>query len=346
MTTTFATTRETINSAELHAAVGQILSGYFQRPRRVTGLEQRPSEYGSSYHLEELEVRLEDGTVLSLMLKALGERALSEKARRAKPSFLRDSLREIETYRRVLGPSGIGPICYGVLTDAARGRHWLFLEKVLGVELYQSDSSATWQEAARWLGSMHAGLADAAEDLRRELPLLNYDQEFFRLWIERARTFFCAGESEQSRGVKSQVEWLAGMYERVLDYLIELPKTFVHGEFYASNVLVSGTGGGARVCPVDWEMAGVGSGLLDLAALTAGNWTEAEKSAMARAYYDALPTGGGWFQTFEDLLLALEYCRLHVCMQWLGWFGRRRPAPQHARDWLGEAVELAERLVR
>ena len=34
--------------------------------------------------------------------------------------------------------------------------------------------------------------------------------------------------------------------------------TFIHGEFYASNVLVNITGGKLRVCPVDWELAGWG----------------------------------------------------------------------------------------
>ncbi len=56
---------------------------------------------------------------------------------------------------------------------------------------------------------------------------------------------------------------LASAHERALARLAGLPAVFVHGEFYASNILVSP----GRVCPVDWEMAGIGPGVLDLAAL-------------------------------------------------------------------------------
>jgi thiamine kinase-like enzyme len=37
---------------------------------------------------------------------------------------------------------------------------------------------------------------------------------------------------------------------------------------------------GWRVCPVDWEMAAVGPGLIDLAALTAGWWTAHDSRAV------------------------------------------------------------------
>jgi Phosphotransferase enzyme family len=74
------------------------------------------------------------------------------------------------------------------------------------------------------------------------------------------------------------IEKLFGNYDRVVERLLEFPVTFLHGEFYASNVLVvCEEGEGWRVCPVDWEMAAVGPGLIDLAALTAGRWTADER---------------------------------------------------------------------
>ena len=109
--------------------------------------------------------------------------------------------------------------------------------------------------------------------------------------------------------------------------------TLIHGEFYASNVIVGQTATGLRVCPVDWEMAAVGPGLIDLAALTAGRWSATEKAALATAY--GAPA---------EFLPALDYCRLHLAMQWLGWAQDWSPPPEHAHDWLNEAVSLSEQL--
>jgi thiamine kinase-like enzyme len=109
-------------------------------------------------------------------------------------------------------------------------------------------------------------------------------------------------------------------------------------------VLVAETGGEVRICPVDWEMAAVGSGLLDLAALTAGQWTEEERTALALAYYGALPPAAR--QTLDEpaFLEALDWCRLQLAVQWLGWAPGWSPPAEHAHDWLGEALHLAGRL--
>jgi hypothetical protein len=62
------------------------------------------------------------------------------------------------------------------------------------------------------------------------------------------------------------------------------PLTVIHGEFYASNVLIDDGIDGIRVCPVDWERAAIGPALIDLAALTGGNWTEEQKRDMVEEY--------------------------------------------------------------
>jgi len=41
---------------------------------------------------------------------------------------------------------------------------------------------------------------------------------------------------------------------------------------------------------------------------------------------------------------ALDYCRLHLAVQWLGWAEHWAPPPDQARDWLGEALAAAGRL--
>ena len=88
-------------------------------------------------------------------------------------------------------------------------------------------------------------------------------------------------------------------------------------------------------------MAAIGPGQIDLAALTAGSWSEDARRSMALAYHAVLPAGP-W--TADALLDGLEYCRLHLAVQWLGWAEGWTPPPDHAHDWLGEALSVAERL--
>jgi hypothetical protein len=323
------------------------LGRYFGAPRRITGLERRPSAYSTSFAIEELDVRLDDGTGLRLLFKDLSRQALLETARRVKPAFLYDPLREIETYRIVLEPNRLGTAtCYGALVDRLAGRYGLFLEKVAGLELYQVGDFGTWQQVARWLAATHARFAGKTGRFARAARLLRHDADFYRLWIRRARASWDRQPSpRQSGDMRRGAERLIGNYDRVVERLAALPATFIHGEFYASNVLVQRTEGGLRVCPVDWEMAAVGPGLIDLAALAAGGWTADEKTAMALAYRAALAQAGGPPPAREEeLLTALDYCRLHLAVQWSGWSSGWSPPAEHAQDWLGEALGLAEKL--
>ncbi len=334
---------EAVDTAELCAELEYILSYHFGTHRRVTSLERRPSDYRSSFVLEELEVQLADGTILPLMFKDLSQQALLEGARRIRPDVLYNPRRELEVYRSLLMPNRLGTaICYGTVVDHTIGRYWLFIEKVPGQELYKVGEFATWQHVARWLAIMHARFVGENAKLAQTAQLLDYNSDFYWLWIRRAQAFL--DQNGQSRSVRNSIEWLARRYDRVVERLMTLPVTIIHGEFYASNVLVQPSAADIRVCPVDWEMAAVGPGLIDLAALVAGNWTHEQKMALAQAYYSSLIPTDGWAMTLETFITSLECCRLHLAVQWLGWFGRRRPLAQHAQDWLGEALCLAEQL--
>src|SRR5262249_13985070 len=143
---------------------------------------------------------------------------------------------------------------------------------------------------------------------------------------------------------RRRLGWLAARYERVVEVLVSLPRTLIHGEYYASNLLIQTECGPVRVCPVDWEMAAVGPGLIDLAALTAGRWTDTERAALCQAYRTAWPSQTAWVLQPDALPTLLDHCRIHLAVQWLGWSSRWIAPPEHQLDWLGEAVDLAERL--
>ena len=331
-----------INDDALREALQTTLSGHFGTPCHVTRLRCQPSMARSTFTLEELDVTLEDGTAIPLIFKDVHCGALVRDRQWAKPGFLCAPLREIETYRKILAPARLGTATYyGAVIDAQMGRYWLFLERVHGVDLQQSGWT-TWLQVAQWLADMHVRFTGATSRLSAEAPLLRYDAAYYRRWLRRARASLHSHVLAST--ARRDLDWLAPRHERAVEQLVALPATFIHGEFYASNVLIEQHADELRICPVDWELAAIGPGLIDLAALTAGDWTEQERETLAMAYYARLPQSGGWPPSPDVFLAALDCCRLHLAVQWLGWSGRSTQAPHEGRDWLGEAVRLAARL--
>jgi hypothetical protein len=313
-----------VTEAELWAGLADALGG------PVRAVARRGFAYSSSHPIEDLDVVDSAGRALRILFKDLSAASPREgEPIDVKPAFVRDPMREIAAYRSVLGPGHVdAPAFYGSHVDARSGRAWLFLEALDGELLWQAGDLAAWEAAARWLADLHGRDLPTAQT-----PLLRYDEAWFRGWLKRA----------QANTPPGALDRIAEGYDRVVQRLAGWPTTFVHGEFYASNVLVQRDGGRIRIRPLDWEMAGQGPGLLDVGALTAGRWTGEERRRIALAYFDAGPAavrGGGR----EDFLDALAHCRLHLAVQWLGWSGGWTPPAQHAHDWLADARETAQEL--
>ena len=311
------------------------------RPPGVVAIERRPYRYATSYPLEEVTAHLDDGRTLHLILKDLTWERLLDDARRTKPRFLYEPRRCIETYRRILLGTGVGAACHGAFADVESGRYWLLIEKLPGVELWQVGDFGTWESVARWLARFHRRFVDEGERVKLRNPfLLCYDSDFLRTWARRALEG-AAGQGIGDDRLRAMTGLLAG-YGQVVDRLAAVPPVFIHGELYPSNVLVAGTGPTPTVWPVDWEMAGVGPPLLDLAALTTG-WEGAEQAKLVDAYLDELGPAGSRGPSGEVSTL-LDCCRLHYALQWLGWSPDWSPPPEHTRDWVFEALTLGERL--
>jgi Ser/Thr protein kinase RdoA (MazF antagonist) len=321
------------SDAELRAALERALTEVgAAAPREIV---RASSPYRTSFPLEELTVGLGDGSELRLAFKRIEWDALSADGRLAKPSFLHDPLRERAVYAHVLPAAEPGaPRYHGSLLDPDAGRCWLFVEWVAGRELYQVGERGLWEEVARWLGRTHARLG---ADLDRHLAagrLLDHDGAYYGRWLERARRF-AAEAGDEARSLA--LDRLAAGYETVLDGILALPRTVIHGELYASNVLVAGDPADPRVCPVDWELAAAAPGILDLAALVSGGWGEEDRAAIVAAYRATAP------DDFSDR--QLDLARLQVAVQWLGWAGPGWLPPEGQRhDWLAEALALMERL--
>jgi len=309
----------------------------FRNGRELVAVRRSPGRYSSSFAIEDVELVFADGTTAALVLKDLGPHALLAEAARVKPAFLFDPRREIETYRHVLGPYDLGaPAMIGADVDDAARRYLLLLEKVNGVPLWQVGEPEAWRAAARWQAATHARLAAHAEALAAPARLLRYDGQYYARWRDRAE----AALARVSDGAAARR--LLRTYGDAIPRLLELPRTIIHGEFHASNVLVEPLPTGWKITPVDWEMAALAPGLMDLADLTAGNWTPAQCQAMTEAYRDALAAAGATAP--DDFRRELEDCRLHRAVQWLGWSTEWSPPREHAQDWFGEALRVCERL--
>jgi aminoglycoside phosphotransferase (APT) family kinase protein len=207
--------------------------------------------------------------------------------------------------------------------------------------LWQVGDVALWARAAAWIGRFHAGFTPArAQRLASRVRVLIHDEEFYWTWLYRAVRFTAAHTAR-----RRLLEDIGRGYGAIVARLLALPRTLIHGEFYASNVLVSFDTAAVRVCPVDWEMAALGPGLIDLAALVTG-WAGAERETIEGAYLAAAPALGAAYGegTRHCFAADLDCCRLYLAVRMLGWSDDWEPPREHARDWLAEAAGAWERL--
>ncbi|HEY8536148.1 MAG TPA: phosphotransferase, partial [Vicinamibacterales bacterium] len=239
----------------------------------VCDVIRRPSPYASTARLEEVDVTLADGTVLHLMLKDLRPDALASGAAAVRPAGLANPAREPLVYRQLLEPAGLGtPQCLWAEADEEAGRCFVLVDRIDGLQLCDVGDAAVWEAAARWLGRLHVRLRARASRAaaRGEVPLLVCDRQLHLGLLQQA--LVNVRKSERSGPRRRAFERLVPRYEAIVSALAERPATFLHGECYPSNVLVDDDG---TIRPVDWEMAALGPGAFDVAALTSGDWSPA-----------------------------------------------------------------------
>jgi aminoglycoside phosphotransferase (APT) family kinase protein len=320
---------------ELRRALEGALAEIGRGSPRVVELERKPFAYETSFAIDELRIELDDGTKLDLLVKDVGA-GLSETAAATKPSRALDPRREIAVYRSFLRPAGVpAPRFYGAAEDGNSGRAWLFLERVPGEVLADEGDPGAWRAAARWAAKLDAAVEEHRGPSVDGL-LLDRDREWHQHWLGAAIAA-CEGSQRTEPAAR-----LRGCADAFLDRLDALPRAFVHGELYASNVIVARQGApeAVQVKPVDWEMAGTGPFALDLAALATG-WAGTDRQAMCEAFHAALPTERGAISS-GDLGEAVSLCELALALQWLGWADDWQPPAEHRRDWAAEAERLLE----
>ena len=307
---------------------------------RIMQFDRRQYEYWSSCSLEELNIQLDDGRRMTLLFKDFSPHILLEATQLARHQSLFDPAREICVYTKLLNRLPLRTaVCYAAKIDVQMNRYWIFLEKVSGRELYKIAELSVWEEVARWLACFHRLASEVSPS--SELRLLDWDRNCYQQCLERAR-FFRGPKTNAGAGDANGFDWMAAVYTDVIEHLLRRPKSVIHGEFYASNVLIEENATGVQVCPIDWETAGWGPALIDLAALVAGRWDEEQRSAMVRAYWnglnDAQRNSWGTKPVFQRTLIG---CRMHLAIQMLGRPTEWEPPAEHKQDWYRDASQLA-----
>lgn len=267
----------------------------------VAGVDRRPLD-ATWYRTEVVSATLASGEVVRCFVKDFGsyERTKSRMEERRE--------RELTFYRDVFPSGELGlPFYAGEVPRG--GSAWLVLEHVEAVPLRWCDLDR-WREAAVWLGRFQT----AFEARRATLPaagVFERRREYFENVLRRA-TSEAAGYGDE---VETRLRAAAPLYRELVRSLKAQPQTLVHGAFRPAQVLVAG-GQPPRICPVDWEICGIGSCLYDLATLADGFAPE-EADVFLDRYLDE----ASWLPepvTRDDLRAALAACRMHRTMKWIG----------------------------
>lgn len=311
--------------------------------RLVAGLEW--FDYAKSSPLWASRVRTGD-SVVPVIIKDVSRTSLLSGAAKVKPAFLHHPHREAAVYGQLLAGRSGPPRLLGAHVEhdrdraAGASRGVLVVERVAGLELCDVGDVDVWIRVAAWFGAFHASARETPD-----VPLVIHDAESWDRWQTRAAAAARRFAPESRALVERAVERFAGPGRDILD---DATVGVVHGEAYPSNVVVGGARldgtidtASLRVSPVDWETAGWGPVLLDLAALTTGDLRDDDRTRIVAGYRDAATAGGLEFADFNGELTA---CRLALALQWIAWFVADDPPAHQARDWAREAAAAADAL--
>ena len=269
----------------------------FDRP--VARLTRRPSPYQTSFPLEEWDVEFDDGTSAELVFKRNPLEQAHPITRRLKAAD-HDASREADAYELLDAHELAAPKLH------ARGDDWILIERIRGARLTDLGDVDAWRRTAAEIQAVHRTL----RGVRPARSIRVLDERYFSS---------CA-----SVAARTHPE-LADAYSNATKVLAHAQRAFIHGELYASNVVVTAD---RRVYIVDWETASLGPPMLDVAALIAGTWTAADRATIASAYAG-----------HDEIELAAA--TLHLALRWLCAPPEWTPPREHATDWLAEAARAS-----
>jgi len=286
----------------------------------VRSVREREFGKGTSFAIRRIDVHLASGDVLPMVFKDLNPLRQLPHAKHIRRLELARSRREIWMYRHILPGLALGtPRLYGYRWEPKRGNLWLLLEDVGPHRLGHRRDLALYEQAAAWAGRFH----QVTVGMPRDEPLMRLDRGHYQ---QRARHVGALLDrvAEQDRLLVERALARCQEYTELVD---GLPHGMVHGEFFGKNVLVRSDPANA-LAVIDWETAATGPQYVDLVSITAGRWTESERMAMRRAYFEARHSPAADWDRFNqqvDMVATLQ------AVNWLGfWLSSDGVHPKYA----------------
>ena len=247
-------------SSDIRACLeGQSLTGSLDGDARVVRVRHEPTPFASSYRAELVVAELASGEEVRVFLKDFGVTFFPKDTGRDRRE------RELRTYRDLLPGMGLGtPQLYGSLWDERSRRFWLLLEYVPGLQVRHCPLEG-WVAAAGWVGRLH-GTRRWLDRLAASPLLVRHDETYFLRRAELAVLEMAAFGTS----VRDRLRRVADSYGPVVEVMVSQPVCLVYGGYWPANVILAEEGASQRVCPIDWELAALGSPLYDLATLVDG----------------------------------------------------------------------------
>ncbi|MDB4441913.1 aminoglycoside phosphotransferase family protein [bacterium] len=248
-----------IDEARLHLTVKEVLQDALGRSVVVSSMNHEPSSFATLSPANILHIGLQSGEKISLFLKHIG----SEESEHPDKKGID---REIRIYDELIRDDCL-PVAkyYGSKWNDKTKRRELFLEYIDDWNLQYHDLEH-WFTAARRLAHFHMFFANQAKKLLNCEYLLRFDDVYLCEWAGMA----LSAVADQSGELAKKLEYVVSNYDLIAEVLTHQPWTLVHNDLSPKNVIADRRSRPARICFIDWEMAGVGCGLMDLVHLKYG----------------------------------------------------------------------------
>jgi thiamine kinase-like enzyme len=297
----------------------------------VTAMRRRPNPYSTLVQTEVLELDLSSGDTIAVFAKPV------DRAQPGHPDKQRPD-REPMLYRGLLADPVL-PVarCLGA-RQAGGETEELYLEYLDGLDLRYQDLEI-WYLAAGRLAKLHRHFAERADALRAGDYLLPLDERYFEAWAERAVAALARMHPGCAAGLSRIVERL----DPAPALLAAQPITLVHNDLSPKNAMAVTAGEAPRIAFVDWELAGVGCGVLDIVHLAYGLDADPRRRLFG-AYWQALEGSPLVVEDREQREALLAACELHKTLYRLAHVEALGSDEATVRRWLQEAASWRSRL--
>jgi|SRR5262245_4421511 len=273
----------------------------------ISSIRCTPFKLSTSYNTYLVTVQLITGNEINLFLKDFGFSV------RPKDDPKQRRERELRVYQDLLTETELGTArYYGSILDESQGRFWLLLEYVDGTPVGYCNLE-DWAPAAGGLGRMHGYFAQQYNRLRACDFLIHRNADYFWSNVELA----LHNVLQVSPHLVDRLTNIINHYAPIVEIMTGQPPTLLHGGCRSTNILIKVASDPSRVCIIDWEEAGFGAPLYDVAYLLDGIEPPTLDQLLdvyrqeALAYNLPLPPK-------EDMKYVVDCFRLQMVMNMLG----------------------------